>query len=307
MRIAHISDLHLLSLAGAIPLRLFNKRITGYANLRLDRRHTHRPQLVYEIAEHLRNERVDHVCITGDFSNLALEVELQLGRRLLDDVLAMPKEKVSLVPGNHDVYTRGSERSRRFFHAFEPYLQSDLPELATTHAAGPFPFVKLRGPVAIIGLATAIPRSPFLAAGKVGKEQLDALASVLSHPEVKKRTPVLMQHHPLHNPPSKLKATFRGLDDADALIEHLSHLPRGLLLHGHLHRRIRRSLPTRGGEVIAVGATSASLVHESPERMAGYNIYDIEDDGTILRIESHALDRARGEFVEVSVPETVWR
>ena len=37
MRIAHLSDLHLLSLTG-VPLRRFlNKRISGYANLRLKR------------------------------------------------------------------------------------------------------------------------------------------------------------------------------------------------------------------------------------------------------------------------------
>jgi hypothetical protein len=30
-------------------------------------------------------------------------------------------------------------------------------------------------------------------------------ARALEHPEVRKRTPVLLVHHPLHNPPSKLK------------------------------------------------------------------------------------------------------
>ena len=33
MRIAHFSDLHLLSLAGVSPHRFLNKRLTGYANL----------------------------------------------------------------------------------------------------------------------------------------------------------------------------------------------------------------------------------------------------------------------------------
>ncbi len=301
MRIAHISDLHLLALDAAIPFRLFNKRLTGYANLRFRRKHIHRPELVGAIAEHLRKERVDHVCITGDVTNLALEVELQLVRRVIDDVLGLPKERVSIVPGNHDVYTKGSERSRRFFHAFEPYLQSDLPELATSHPAGPFPFVKLRGPVALIGLASAVSRPPFVAAGKLGKAQLEALAAILRHPEVKKRTPVVLQHHPLHNPPSKLKARLEGLDDAETLAEKLSILPRGLLLHGHLHRRVHGREGTREGEIAAVGATSASLVHESPMKMAGYNTYDIADDGAIVAIGSQAIDAESGRFFPVEL------
>lgn len=306
MRIAHISDLHLLSLEGAIPYRLFNKRVTGYANLRLDRRHTHRPALVTTIAEHLRDAGVDHVVITGDLSNLALEVEFQLGRALLDDVLALPPDRVSLVPGNHDVYTRGSERALRFFHAFEPYLRSDLPELATETTAGPFPIVKLRGPVAIIGLATARARSPFVASGKLGKGQRGALSALLAHPEVRKRTPIVLQHHPLHNPPSTIKTKLRGLDDSASLIDALASLPRGLVLHGHLHRRIRRAQPTREGEVLSIGATSASLVHASPSRMAGYNVYDIDDDGTIARVTSQVIDAATGRFSPVEVPDEIW-
>lgn len=306
MRIAHISDLHLLSLEGAIPWRLFNKRITGYANLRFDRRHTHRPALVHAIAEHLRDEKIDHLVITGDFSNLALEVELQLGRQLLDDILGLPPESVSLVPGNHDVYTRGSERSRRFYRSFEPYLQSDLPEFSTDHPAGPFPIVKLRGPVAFIGLASALPRSPLVAAGRLGREQLDALAGILAHPEVAKRTPIILLHHPPHNPASKLKTRLRGLDDADLLLKTLDRVPQGLVLHGHLHQRIRRSQKTRGGELISVGATSASLVHECPTRMAGYNVYEIGEDGSKFQLASRAFDIESGEFVLAPLPELAY-
>lgn len=301
MRIAHISDLHLLALDGALPHRLFNKRLTGYANLRLRRQHQHRPELVYAIAEHLRKEGVDHVCITGDVTNLALEVEMQLVRRVLDDVLGLPKDRVSIVPGNHDVYTRGSERSRRFFHAFEPYLQSDLPEFATDHVAGPYPFVKLRGPVAIIGLASARSRLPFVAAGRIGKKQRDALSAILRHPEVKKRTPVILQHHPLHNPPSALKTRLEGLDDAEALKDELSVVPRGLLLHGHLHKRLRNRQSTREGEIAAMGATSASLVDESPKKMAGFNTYDVAADGSIVAIGSQAIDAETGRFFPVEI------
>jgi 3',5'-cyclic AMP phosphodiesterase CpdA len=302
MRIAHVSDLHLFSLEGAIPWRLFNKRLTGYANLRLRRKHVHRAELVRAIARRLRDENVDHVCITGDVSNLALEVEFQLARRLLDDELGLAPEHVSIVPGNHDVYTGGSQRSRRFYSAFEPYLRSDLPELAAESPAGRFPVVKLRGPVAFIGLSTAVSQPPFVAAGRLGKEQLAALERVLDHPAVRGRTPIVLQHHPAHRPDSKLKAAMEGLADASDLARVLSRVRRGLVLHGHLHTRIRQPL----GAMHVVGATSASLEHESAIRMAGYNLYEIDDEGAVRSIESRAVDRASGGFVSVEVPTGEW-
>ena len=75
---------------------------------------------------------------------------------MLDQVLGAPPASVTIVPGNHDVYTRGAARTKRFYGYFERYLSSDLPEQRASHPAGMFPVVKLRGPVAIIGLATAV-------------------------------------------------------------------------------------------------------------------------------------------------------
>jgi 3',5'-cyclic AMP phosphodiesterase CpdA len=304
MRIAHISDLHVLALAGAVPFRLFNKRATGYANLRFRRNHQHKTEIVRAIASHLSRSKIDHVVITGDVSNLALEAEFQAVRSVLDDILRLPPSAVTIVPGNHDVYTRGAQKQRRFWQYFEPYLTSDLPNLGTEQPGGHFPVVKLRGPAAIIGLSTALARLPFVASGRLGLIQLQALEKILALPEVKKRTPVVLLHHPLFNPATwtRMKARLEGLEDAGHLRELLTPLSRGLLLHGHLHRRIHHKLATRGGHVDVVGATSASLVHAHPTRMAGYNLYEIADEGAITALESYAYDAAAGDFVPAPLP-----
>ena len=76
VRIAHFSDLHLLSLEG-VPLRRFlNKRATGYANLRLKRGSIHRASYVKAIAREVRRIKADHVVVTGDLTNLALNTGL---------------------------------------------------------------------------------------------------------------------------------------------------------------------------------------------------------------------------------------
>ncbi|KYF83246.1 metallo-phosphoesterase [Sorangium cellulosum] len=313
MRIAHLSDLHLLSLEGAIPFRLLNKRLTGYINLRFRRRAIHKPHAVHAAAKEIRRLGIDHVVITGDVSNLALEREFVLVRSFLQRDLGLPPERVSIVPGNHDAYTKGAHRSQRFSQYFAPYLRSDLPlddAAKRDDGAGgsdgggsAFPFVHLRGPVAFIGLSTAWPRPPLVASGRLGPAQLRALERVLSHPEVRRRTPIVLQHHPFHNPASRAKTLLEGLGDAAAEGRLLRHVSRGLLLHGHLHRRIHRKLHTERGHIDAVGAASASLLHESDERMAGFNVYEVDDAGAIRGITSHRFVPGQEAFREVPVPE----
>jgi 3',5'-cyclic AMP phosphodiesterase CpdA len=302
MRIAHFSDLHLLSLAGVSPHRFLNKRLTGYANLRLKRGSIHRSAYVRAIAKDIHKSGVDHVVITGDITNLALEPEFELAREVIRDDLGLAPRDVSMVPGNHDLYTRGSQRDERFATYFADYIASDLPDLAVAVPAGPFPFVKLRGPVAIIGLSSAIPRLPFVAAGRLGKAQLGALARILAHDEVRSRTAVIALHHPIHNPASSLKSLLEGLDDAAALERLLAGVPRGLILHGHLHRRVQRELATPAGSLTSVGATSASLHHDDGARCAGYNLYEIDDSGAVIRLGAHVFEPARETFRVESIP-----
>lgn len=301
MRIAHLSDLHLLSLEGAVPYRLFNKRITGYLNIRFHRKSVHKPFAVRAAAREIKRLGIDHVVITGDVSNLALENEFELVRRFLSDDLGLPPERVSLVPGNHDAYTGGAHRSRRFATTFGTYLRSDLADL--TVPGDVFPFVHLRGGAAIIGLSTALPRPPLVASGAVGAPQLRALERILAHPEVASRTAIILQHHPIHNPTSRAKTALEGLTDAEAEASLLRRVRRGLVLHGHLHRRIQRKLPTDRGHLDAVGATSASLLHDSDERMAGFNVYELENDGAVRSIESHRLLAETETFREVAIPK----
>lgn len=299
MRIAHLSDLHLLSLEGAVPFRLLNKRLTGYANLRFHRSAIHKPFAAKAAARTIRELGVDHVVITGDTTNLALEVEFDLVEAFLRDDLGLPPQAVSLVPGNHDVYTAGAFRDRRFCRYFAQNLTSDLPELA--EPSSPFPYVRLRGPVAIIGLSTAVPRPPLVASGRLGEAQRLRLTRVLAHPEVARRTPVILQHHPLINPPSRKKTLLNGLSDADLEQRILGDLPRGLVLHGHLHRRVHTKVSTGAGQIDVVGTTSASLVGGTDETMAGFNVYEVADDGAITDISSFRMREGGERFDPVSL------
>jgi len=293
MKIAHLSDPHLLDLTGVSPWQLYgNKRLTGMVNLRLKREHKHKAHIVEAMLDDIRAQGVDHVVVTGDLTNLALEPEFVRARTALDR-LGMRAQDITVIPGNHDRYTRGSTVGARFEHHFAPYIACDL----NLPRQGAFPFVRLRGPVAFVGLSTAVPRLPLVSSGRVGAVQLDALRRALAHPEVQARTPVVLTHHPLVNPDALVPRTLRGLSDAAALRGALDHLPRVLALHGHLHHRGREALRTTGGALHLLGATSASMLHGDASRMAGYNLYSLDPDGGLSGVAARVWDTTAEGFV----------
>lgn len=305
MRIVHLSDPHLLDLDGVSPWRFVNKRITGYANLRLKRGHAHRPRLVDALIEDVRARHADHIAVTGDLTNLALEPEFERAQRAIQ-ALGRSAEEVSVVPGNHDVYTRGAERAARFMNYFDAYARSDRGLAREGSAAwAAFPFLRVRGSALIIGLSSAVSRLPLVASGRVGQAQRTALLRALRDPGLRDLTPVVLAHHPLLNPRSLLRRWMRGLTDADALCEALLSRPEALALHGHLHRRGRRTLRRGSSTLHVLGATSASLDHHDLARAAAYNVYDLDAAGSLAAASSRVWDASRSEFVDAPLEDLV--
>jgi len=299
LRIAHISDTHVLSRSGTKWREmLFNKRITGYANLLLRRSRVHRRDYLLAVLR-AAAQNADHIVVTGDITNLALESEFEEARALLDTMRA----DVTVIPGNHDIYLPSTHRDRRFPHHFATFLQSDLPKYAIDLPAGAFPCVKLRGAAAIIALSSGVPRPPFIAAGFVGHEQLDALRRVLEHPEVARRTPVVLVHHaPIDSRP-RWRQLRDGLVDGAGLRETLMPLKRGLVLFGHIHVRVRCTLRTNAGALDVVSASGAALDHPDLSIRAGFNQYDIDDDGRVARIAAMAVDPSNGSMIVANIRE----
>lgn len=273
---------------------LFNKRLTGYANLLMKRgriyRHEYREAVLTEAAR-----AGDHLVVTGDVTNLSLEGEYEAALDLLSRTTR--GAEVTVVPGNHDTYLPSIFRQKRFPFHFQGYFESDLPDLALDLPAGRFPSVKLRGPVAIIALSSAVPRPPFVSAGYLGRAQLEALAKVLADPEVACRTPVVLLHHGPFDERFHLEQLQGGLVDAKAFRQTLSPLSRGLVLYGHIHARQHGSLTTDAGVLDVVSATAAALDHADARMRAGFNLYTFADDGRLLSLDAHVLDADGQGFV----------
>jgi 3',5'-cyclic AMP phosphodiesterase CpdA len=282
--IAHLSDLHALSLDGVGLRHFLNKRVAGYTNLRLGRRAKHPVRLFEAVVDDVNRRRLDEVVITGDLTNLSLEPEFALARRVLDRICLGPSH-VTAVPGNHDVYTLGALRERLFHRLLGPYAASDgMQEVE-------FPTVRVRGPVAFVGVTTAFPSPVPFADGWVGRRQLAALQERLAALTGKFR--VLLLHHP---PYANRHAILRGLRDRGKLQALLRRVGAELVLHGHEHRDLRGELAGPNGPIPVVGVGSGTYDDTRAARRARYNVYRVEE-GRLVSIETRVHDPHTGEFV----------
>jgi 3',5'-cyclic AMP phosphodiesterase CpdA len=288
-RLAHVTDPHFRSLAGAHPAQFFNKRALGLLNLVVNRRRKHRMELLTRLQEDLRARGADHLALTGDLGNVGLESEWQEARAWLTGLQA-PGERVTVIPGNHDAYVADVVEAGSFERIFAPFQSAEI-------RPGPerYPFVRLREGVALVAVNTCVPTGDFGAWGEIGAAQLARLESVLGSPAVKERTRVLLLHHPpvLHRPPES-----RNLRDRAAFAEVLARAGADLVIHGHDHRDERATLAGPDGAAIpVVGAGSASYGGAS-NRRSRYNVYEIEG-GRIAAI-TYAHDAASDRFAEVA-------
>lgn len=269
LRFVHCSDIHLLDLAGAHPGQFLNKRLTGGVNLLLSRRRKHDENLFDRIVEHARQYAAERLVITGDLTNLALEPEFVLVRRKLREA-GLP---VTVIPGNHDTYTRGSARTRRF----EVFLGEFM---AGERDGGDYPFVQRLGDVALVGVSTAIPSLPLVAVGRVGAEQLTRLSAALGQLGAEGLTRVVLIHHPVLVGAARPRHDLLDLAAFGAVI---AAQGAELILHGHEHRRIDGALPGPRGPVPVHGVGSGTYLSQKPDRHGAFSLYSVAP-GAITRV-----------------------
>jgi 3',5'-cyclic AMP phosphodiesterase CpdA len=267
--LAHLSDPHLPPLPEARLRDLAGKRALGYLNWIRNRHKYHRREVLDALVADMQAQRPDHIAVTGDLVNLALEAEFTPAQAWLESV-GTP-QRVTVVPGNHDAYVRATRH--RFTGAFEHYLRGDAAAGGTT-----FPFVRRRGPVALIGVSSAVPTPPLMATGRLGRAQLDALDRDLAQMSADEAFRVLLVHHPLHS-----NSRMKRLTDSKALRAVLKRRGVELVLHGHDHIHSTMWLEGADRQIPAVGVPSASALPHRHYPAAAYNLFSIARQGNQWR------------------------
>jgi 3',5'-cyclic AMP phosphodiesterase CpdA len=268
--LAHLSDPHLPPLPAVRLADLAGKRALGYLHWTRKRHKYHLCDVLDALVKDMQAQAPDHIAITGDLVNLALEAEFAPSRAWLESVGA--PDRVTAVPGNHDAYVRATQH--RFAEAWGNYLGGD----DATGAA--FPSVRRRGPLVLISLSSAVPTPPLMATGTLGQTQLEALEHLLAGLSADQAFRVLLIHHPLRS-----DARTKRLTDSQPLLALLKRYGVDLVLHGHDHVHSTIWIEGPNGTIPAIGVPSASALAHGRYPAAAYNLFAIERDGAAWRVE----------------------
>ncbi|MDO9410950.1 MAG: metallophosphoesterase [Pseudolabrys sp.] len=277
--LAHLSDPHLAPLPVASFLELAGKRLTGWLHWQRKRRHVHDRQVLSAIVTDMQAQSPGHIMVTGDIANIGLAAEYANGRAWLDSVGA--STDVSFIPGNHDIYVSGcAEKAER---AWGANMRGDEGET--------FPYVRRRGPVALIGVSSGVVTAPFMATGEAGPAQLAKLGALLEKLKAENMFRVVAIHHP----PISESPQHKRLIDADAFMAVIERHGAELVLHGHDHLNMINWLAgPNGAQVPAIGVPSASARPSDNHDAAGYNLYRIDGAAGAWRCEMVSRGIAAG-------------
>ncbi len=269
--LAHLSDPHLPPLPAARLRELASKRALGYLNWTRNRHKYHRREVLDALVADIHAQAPDHIAVTGDLVNIALEAEFAPSRAWLESVGAA--EHVTVIPGNHDAYVRATKH--RAAEAWSDYLRGDI-----DGGNGAFPFLRRRGPVVLIGVSSAVPTAPLMATGKLGAAQMQALDKLLAQLATEQAFRVLLVHHPLHS-----CSRVKRLTDSRQLRALINQHGVELVLHGHDHIHSTMWLEGPHGKIPAIGVPSASAIAHRQYPAAAFNMFSIERSDGGWRVE----------------------
>jgi len=262
--LAHLSDPHLAEWSVERPWALANKRLSGWLSWRLNRRQIHLTRVLDLMAADMAGQTIDHVAVTGDLVNISLPAEFENAGRWLERLGSA--DRVTVIPGNHDAYV--SLPQSEGIGRWRDYMTDLAWERTNGAALDSFPFVRRIGPLALIGLSTAVPMPLFVAAGKLGATQLAALRDTLLQLKESGACRVVLIHHsPFPGGAYRRKALL----DAQGFVDVVREAGAELILHGHTHV----AGLGRIGETPVIGVPSASAVQSGHNEAAAYNLYRI--------------------------------
>jgi 3',5'-cyclic AMP phosphodiesterase CpdA len=266
VRLGHISDLHLADRA-RYPRN-------GFTPKDCDR---HSAKLTKGLLDALREVGVDHLLVTGDLTLSAEPREFERAAELLRPWAQAGK--LTVVPGNHDVWTEDAVDTGRFLRA----IGADGKGMRRPAPTYPH-VVPLGEEVVLVALDSARwGDDPYATAGKLGADQLKLARELCREHQKQGKATLLAFHHHVILPPERIPSDSlvarMPLADADQVIRLVAELPVAAVLHGHRHCAFRVDVPGVAGPVPILCAGSVSRTAEEPVRRARAYVYEIDAAG----------------------------
>jgi 3',5'-cyclic AMP phosphodiesterase CpdA len=185
--------------------------------------------------------------MTGDLTEDGVDAQFEV----LAEVLAgsrIPPEKITMVPGNHDVYADPTAWSRALDGPLRPYAPTCT--LSST--------ISLRDAV-IVPVSTLIRQHWTRSAGAIERMELDRLERLCRGGRFQGRAVIVAQHHPPYSHPFRFMQWIDGLQNPQGIGGLLRRFPDLHVVHGHMHRLLDRSFDLNGaarafcGEAVVAG------------------------------------------------------
>lgn len=257
MRIAHITDTHILEAdhgdrSGRHLLRV-NFLSFGRAKDAEDRR--------YRLLRAMRQAAeagAEHLVMTGDMTEDGLPSQFESLAEVLraSDV---PPERITLVPGNHDLYTD--------LHAWDVAMSGPLAPWAPTSRLGS---LIVRGDLALLPVSTSFKQHYLFSGGRLGTHNARRIRWAAEQAKDLGCALLVGLHHPVLPYPVSVGTWWDGLRDHHLMTGLLQAHPDMFVFHGHIHKEVTRAVePNVHPQVFCAKATV--------DGDALYRLYDVQD------------------------------
>lgn len=252
MRIVHFSDIHIgrrTKQAGA----LFDKRLLGLINYKLNRRHHIREILVSNAVGRITDLDPDLVVCTGDITCIGSPEEFRAACRILEPLVVAPDFKFVYLPGNHDAYVRDRLCRERLRQAFgflnrQNFSLDSLPAAFDTSEAS------------LLILNEALPTPVWSSAGRLDSTDEQKFADWLSRSDSSKPR-ILLGHYPTVRGDGTQLPWRRRLKNGEVIRQALQKGELDLALCGHIHDRFAFKHASGAMEICAGSLTTDGFLN----------------------------------------------
>jgi predicted phosphodiesterase len=293
MKIAHISDLHLN---------------TYYRDSHLKE--------IRSILKYCNDSGVDHLFITGDLTDNASEVNLNILKKSLSYYGFEKSNKLSVIVGNHDIFG-GIQKAEEIFSfpdkcrktdynskvkSFNQVFTNSFYDCIYEGTSNSYPYAKIVGDVLIIGINSNAEYSsisnPFASNGEVSIEQFTETAKILNEFGNFVKYKIILIHHHFNKLNSDSGFSSAGLwQNIEKQTMRLKKKKRlytlfqeygiDLILHGHLH--ITQQYEKRGLKFLNAGGSIKSV---DPDKLK-FNLLTINKDKLTAEVKKISINNKK--------------
>lgn len=223
VRIAHLSDVHVLEQGPSFD---FDVRFVSLGRVLDAQARIDKLRAAFAAA---KRAGADHVILSGDLTETGTRAQFETFASVLHEV-PFSRDAITLVPGNHDAYTKGG---------WTWALEGPLAPWRRNAALEAGKVIDL-GSAYLFPIDVSVHQSVTRSAGELKNDVADALERRLIDPAFVRKPIIFAQHHPPFAHARSLWQWIDGLRGYARMLEMLVRHAHVHLLHGHWHKVVDR-------------------------------------------------------------------